>query len=310
MRTALDHAGAPGIPIFNKGGPFSFPARYTADATMPLNEKDAVVRKMGHQPHVNLTLTEEDMEVIRDKEKMVQQAQFDAWVSARFKPHVDPAASEWLQKVYPEWFEMRAKENAEHHMIKEKYENILLRGPKSKEDLFLLYQISNDPDLYNRLLGNTGPTWEAARMVTETQLTDQYKPAAFARGMFNPRSIKRVLEAANLGSTAGFHMTRALGANMPPLQRMISHRTVAGNPAAEGGDEGANAVAGYPAAYGSAHAPAWWSVPTADAYRDRRTAMEWDHREDTSGAMGVPLRQGPVGYAADIVRQRQAYAAH
>lgn len=306
MRTALDHAGAPGIPIFNKGGPFSFPARYLADATMPLNEKDAVARAMGHAPQVNLTLTDEDMEVIKDKEKMVQQAQFDAWVTARFKPHIDPAASEWLQKIYPEWFEMRAKENAEHHMIKEKYENILLRGPKSKEDLFLLYQVSQDPDLYNRLLGNTGPNWTVANHTTEALLSAVNKPREFSRGMFNPREVRRVIDAAQLGATAGtWDVERrqagaVLVANVADPGRGVLDRLVHTGVVNAGGiAEDAAAVGHYPGARQGVVGPVWWRAATDAAFADRGTAGPYATRENYGG-MGLPQRENPAGYAAGV----------
>lgn len=196
VRSALDIAGTPAIALVAKDSPFTFPAQYSNIDPIPIHEKAKVTELIpGVAKQIILPITDEDVKTIRAKEEIQSQAQFDAWVSSKFKPYTDPSGSEWLQRIYPEFFEARAKENAEKHLIKEKYENILLMGPKSKEDLYLMYQVERDPDLRFKVFQSTGPFWGKG-----LSAPDVPRDSTFVRGLLNPRRTERLSEAVAVGN--------------------------------------------------------------------------------------------------------------
>jgi hypothetical protein len=88
---------------------------------------------------------------------------------------VNPAEREWLQKVYPEFFEARVDEVKDLAELIVQYNNILISGPKTKEDLYLLYRVEADPYLRGRLRSTIGAQNYVGEAVTP----------AFKKGIFN-----------------------------------------------------------------------------------------------------------------------------
>jgi len=126
-----------------------------------------------------MILGDSDVEAWRKKEKMLEQIRFDGWISRRFDPFRDPSHSNWLQSVYPEYFEARVEENKALHELQAQFNTVQIRGPKSKEDLYLLYRVHKDPMLRQRLCGQPG-------------LTQATEKTAYVRGLFNrSRNIRR-----------------------------------------------------------------------------------------------------------------------
>jgi len=163
---------------------YGFPAQYRSDREPPVIDRARVYRKvrtvygadasgLPKEPVVNMTFTEEDAKAWKDKEKMMDQADFDAWVGSTYDPHRNPAEAAWLQSVYPQYFEARDAENKAIHELQSQFTSLKINGAKSVEDLYLLYRTEKDRDLYARLSGATG--------AQQAEKQSEYK-----RGLFNP----------------------------------------------------------------------------------------------------------------------------
>ena len=157
-----------------------FPAQYQSMDDPPVAEKARVYEqmrgiygeKLPEHPTVAMTFGDSDMEIWRNKEKMKQQVEFDSWLTDHYRPFTNPAEANWLQSIYPEYFEARVEENKALHELQAQWNTVQIQGPKSKEDLYLLYRVEKDPLLANRLSGTTGPQ--------KTSGKDEY-----VRGFFN-----------------------------------------------------------------------------------------------------------------------------
>jgi len=157
-----------------------FPAQYQAMATPPVAEKARVLNAMkgvyGHgaleHTQVVMNVSDEDVEAWKSKERMKQQIEFDQWIGHRYQPFTNPAEANWLQSIYPEYFQARIDENEALHELQAHWNKIQISGPKSKEDLYLLYRVETDPFLAKRLMGPTGVTKES-------------KDTDYVRGFFN-----------------------------------------------------------------------------------------------------------------------------
>ena len=121
-----------------------FPAQYQAIATPPVAEKARVLNEMKgvygygtlNNTQVVMNVSDEDVEAWKSKEKMKQQIQFDSWISQRYQPFTNPAEANWLQSIYPEYFQARIEENEALHELQAHWNKIQISGPKSKEDLY------------------------------------------------------------------------------------------------------------------------------------------------------------------------------
>ena len=181
-----DSLSAPATAPAVRGQTWAFPAKYVAMETPPWAEKRQTLSALdpGQTAQVVIPITEQDVDTMNKKQDMVMMADFDAWLTSRYGPHSDPAVSEWMQKIYPEYYEARERENSEKHHIKEQWEMIQLKGPKSVEDLFLMYRVESDGDLKRRLLEPTGLTLGVDR--------DKIKiSSGFKRGFYNANKANR-----------------------------------------------------------------------------------------------------------------------
>jgi hypothetical protein len=172
VQKRLDKVAGNPVVIGTAGmGGQGFGAQYQAMKDPPIVEKTATYSKIGTsyagQLGQNVTLPramvtipfdKSDMDAWQEKEKMNLQFKFDEWISATYDPFTDPAEAEWLQKMYPEYFEARIKENEALHDLQKQWAKIQISGPKSKEDLYLMWRVSQDSYMEQRLTGNPGPT--------------------------------------------------------------------------------------------------------------------------------------------------------
>jgi len=131
-----------------------FPAQYQSMETPPISEKARVYGQVQQlynlpaQPQVAMTFGDSDVEAWKGKEKMLQQIQFDTWLTGHYDPFNNPAEANWLQTIYPEYFEARVEENKALHELQAQYNTIEIQGPKSKEDLYLLWRMETDKLLW------------------------------------------------------------------------------------------------------------------------------------------------------------------
>lgn len=181
----------------DKGG---FPAQYYSGAAPPLLEKRRYYEKLTGKKNLNISIpfTDKDVETIKQKEKMAMLARFDLFVTRNFDPSLNPTRGEWLQKIYPEYFDARKKEKDEIHRLRSQYEDIVLYGPKNKDDLYLLYRIDQDVEMRARISGNTS---------MQTANIKSYKDVdgpKFQRGLWNwwKEERRKDAKAGILGATS------------------------------------------------------------------------------------------------------------
>lgn len=150
-----------------------FPARYyepdDRDDYMAL--KGELASKERPAP-----VTDEDISAILKKRAAVEVAKQENWFqnSWRFDSS-DPNKQRWAQSVFPEYFARREQVIDEQTMLQNAMAKIKLRGPRSREDLDLLYAID---------MGLVDPEDKAIWNITGEDLDEP------RRGLFNPRRIK------------------------------------------------------------------------------------------------------------------------
>lgn len=180
-----DAALAPGI-ITDPYTPF--PAKYTDIRTPPLTDKELVAQALGQKVSVTVPLTEEDVRITKEKLRLQQVRSFDEWIGRSYPPD-SPAAREWLQQVYPEFFEARAKEIDDQAEMETRMKKIQLRGPKDLEDLWLLYRLQSDVELQERTASQyMAPSWKNEKFDQEPNT--KIRALTFERGLFNPRRLE------------------------------------------------------------------------------------------------------------------------
>jgi len=170
-----------------------FPAQYQEINDPPISEKARVYNrvrgfygeKLPESPTVAMTFGDSDVEAWRKKEKMVEQIRFDFWLSQHYDPFRDPAQANWLQSVYPEYFEARVEENKALHELQAQFNTLMIRGPKSKEDLYLLFRVENDPMLRQRV--SVGPAG-----ITQASDGGDYVGGLFSRSRYNRKQISEL----------------------------------------------------------------------------------------------------------------------
>ena len=198
-----------------------FPAQYQSMETPPISEKARVygqVQKLYDlptKPQVAMTFGDADVQAWKDKEKMTQQFQFDSWLTTHYDPFNNPAEANWLQSIYPEYFEARVEENKALHELQAQYNTIEIQGPKSKEDLYLLWRMENDRLLWKRITGTTG-----SQAVTDEQ--------TFKRGLFNrARHIRTASNQAGVGDLRGMkaYSTEETAERMPTSLKPLKMNT-------------------------------------------------------------------------------------
>ena len=183
----FDWATVPTVPTTSQ---VPYGAKYAVLQTEPLLEKASLVQKLGLNPQVTLPLTDEDIKVVNQKMHMDQLHNFDLWLNETF-PLDNVAMREWLQQVYPEYFEARAKEIDDSAVLLANMHKIKLHGPKSLEDLWLLYRISSDPELANKVMEAIGTITKDTFAGTPDQnyLGSAAMETAYQRGFFNARTV-------------------------------------------------------------------------------------------------------------------------
>lgn len=158
----------------------------------------------GTQVQPTVQVTDEDVQVMKDKAWMAQLMDFNNWVGTVFEPEKSPANKELLSRVYPEWIQMQKDEIDNWHDMKKRIETIKLKGADNKEDLFLMYRLGwpstdgatiKDPYLSEALSTHNAPG--LARF--NTGWRQGADPAFnFQRGIGNSR--KKVLQTQALAS--------------------------------------------------------------------------------------------------------------
>ncbi len=158
-------------------------ADYSLPGRLPYAEKRAFAGLANAEPQTVVNITEEDVERFKDVNMAVKKKAFDNWVGNHFAPYDNPAARDLLRKIYPEWFDSMKKSVEEWHKLKSTIEKLKLVGATNKEELYLLWQATEDHHLA-AFLGGQGPVpraLDAAGLATAN--------ANFIRGVFAKNAL-------------------------------------------------------------------------------------------------------------------------
>ncbi len=158
----------------------------------------------GTQVQPTVQVTDEDVQVMKDKAWMAQLMDFNNWVGTVFEPEKSPANKELLSRVYPEWIQMQKDEIDNWHDMKKRIETIKLKGADNKEDLFLMYRLgwpnTDGATIYDPFLSEALSTQNAPGLQRFNEGWRQGTSPAlnFQRGIGNSR--KKVLQTQALAS--------------------------------------------------------------------------------------------------------------
>ena len=158
----------------NQGGSEAgqFPARYYEpdDGDDVMHIKDQLASAGRPAP-----VTDNDVATILRKRAAVEVAKQEDWFQNSWKFASDnPVQQRWAQQVFPEYFSRREQVIDEQTLLQNQLAKIKLRGPRSREDIDLLYAID---------MGVVKVEDSAIWNITGTTL------AAPRRGLFSPRRV-------------------------------------------------------------------------------------------------------------------------
>lgn len=164
----------PALNTIYKGGEASeFPARYYEP-----DPSDDVATLKGQLASASrpAPVTDSDIAMILRKRAAVEVAKQENWFQNSWQFNAsDPNKQRWAQSVFPEYFARREQVIDEQTMLQNALAKIKLRGPRSREDIDLLYAID---------MGIVQPDTNA---IWNIKGTDLDKPR---RGLFNPLRLK------------------------------------------------------------------------------------------------------------------------
>lgn len=115
-----------------------FDARDAMDAEM--NTKLQLMDKDGMTPFGQVFYDDRVGRWLERKAAVTEAANFDRFFAQNFNKN-DLASRQFAQKLYPDWYKQREAEMNERANMVVKLKGIQLRGPQSKEDLYILWMI-------------------------------------------------------------------------------------------------------------------------------------------------------------------------
>lgn len=95
----------------------------------------------GRTPFGTVMATDADFKILEQKRKLVEEANFDAWLGQNFHKG-DVTSRKWLQEVVPDYYDAREKEIDDRAEFAKMVSKIKLRGPKTTEEMVLVYGLS------------------------------------------------------------------------------------------------------------------------------------------------------------------------
>lgn len=101
--------------------------------------------------------TDADFKYLQKKRETEEAAKLDAWIGKNFHTN-DVALRKWLQEVYPDYYEVREREMVDHAKFALRVQLLLLRGPKTQEDLILMWGLQTGQIHLDRDWNVIGPS--------------------------------------------------------------------------------------------------------------------------------------------------------
>jgi len=131
------------VPVSHGSGGVHGPAYYPHKKEPAIWEKQDYAKLLipNAQIQPRLEITDEDIQVMKDKAYRATEWDFNNYVGEMLKPNESPANKAFLHKIYPEWFTKQTQAIENWHDTKKRIEKLQIMGPKSKEDLFMLYRL-------------------------------------------------------------------------------------------------------------------------------------------------------------------------
>lgn len=166
----------PAIQARNGVRPASEAAQFGARYLEP-DERDDYMQLKSNLASVSrpAPVTDEDISAILRKRAAVEVAKQEDWFQNSWQFNSsDPNKQRWAQSVFPEYFSRREQVIDEQTLLQNQLAKIKLRGPRSREDIDLLYAID---------MGIVDPQPSAIWNLSGTSLSSP------RRGLFNPRRL-------------------------------------------------------------------------------------------------------------------------
>ncbi len=180
----------------------SFPRRIFADDS----ERDSYIewkRNAKKEVYGEKRLEKEDYEYEKDKDRNVQYAQWLNWAETYFNL-ADPAEQRIVEQLMPEYFDERAKQIHEVAELQVKIAELMLRGPRSKDDLFLIWLINS-----GKLKVPKGAIWAPDKWYAGQDGNN------LNRGLFNPH--RYVQQAGRPDPAERWKIGATPNTNKPPV---------------------------------------------------------------------------------------------
>jgi hypothetical protein len=199
-----------GLPTLDPSHPDEvMPAAYTHRKDPPMLEKQQIASLMGADPALNVTITDEDVAALREKAWTARAVQFNEWVAKRYKPETNPAAKELLHKVHPGYFQQQIEALKDWHQMKEKIEEIKVKGAQSVQDLYIEWQLEQDVEFANRFKSANAPE-------THTAMSEQTRRDNLIRNMTGARERVHTLADLRGAGLLGQPLKNREGAAVEP----------------------------------------------------------------------------------------------
>ena len=146
-----------------------FPKKFDARDRMDdeMNMKMQLMDGQGMTPFGQVYYDERVGKWLERKSATAESANFDSWFGKNFHKN-DLASRQWAQQVNPGFYSDREKDMADRAQMVLKIKGIQMRGPQSKEDLFIQYMIDS-----GRV--KLPPDWDRLGLNLNTQGEEAYR---------------------------------------------------------------------------------------------------------------------------------------
>lgn len=129
-----------------------FPRKSAEERLAVLSQAGQVADKLGLQkPTFDAAL----IELAEQKKKELELYNFESWFEHIFNQN-DPAENRLMGEIYPEYKQKREQYITEKYELAKRFDLLQLRGPKTKEDLILMYLVLNNQITVPKLDLKTG----------------------------------------------------------------------------------------------------------------------------------------------------------
>ncbi len=95
----------------------------------------------GQTPFGQVTLSDDDLQHLQQKQQAEIEADFDAWAGSNFHTD-DPAMRRWFQQIYPRYYKLRDEQMINKAKFALRVNRLLEHGAQDEEDLLLQWGLT------------------------------------------------------------------------------------------------------------------------------------------------------------------------